>query len=119
MAGIDLEINRGDDEKLDIAFKNPAGGVLDVTGHQGIWFTAKHSSLDLDADAVIQKTVGTGIVVTNAPQGLATVSIDDTDTVDVEPTTLVWDAQIKDAAGEIRTAASGTLKIRADVTRAT
>lgn len=111
---------RGDDEIYDVEFKMPDGTTpLNLTGVQGIWFTAKRSSLDPDADALVQKSLGSGITVVSAPAGTATITIDAADTVDIEPTVLVWDAQVKDSLGKIRTAAQGTLKITADVTRAT
>jgi len=119
MAAIALEIIRGDDEILDLAFKDPAGAALNITGATGIWFTAKRSSLDDDIDALIQKSLGAGIAVVSAPAGTATVTINAADTTGIDPTTLVWDAQIKDAAGKVRTAAKGTLKVVHDVTRAT
>lgn len=116
-----LEILRGDDEVLDLAFKQADGTTpLNITGALGIWFTAKRSSLDDDVDALIAKILTAGqIVITNAAGGLATVTINAADTAAIEPTTLVWDAQIKDAGSNIRTAASGTLKVVGDVTRAT
>lgn len=111
---------RGDDEIYDIAFKMPDGVTpLNLTGAQGIWFTAKRSSLDPDADALIQKALGAGIAIVSAPAGTATLTIDAADTADIEPTTLVWDAQVKDSLTKIRTAAKGTLVIESDVTRAT
>ncbi len=119
MTAIALEIFRGDDEVLDISFKQADGiTALNITGATGIWFTAKSSSLDTDAQALIQKTLGAGVTIVSAAAGTATVTINAADTVAIEPSTLVWDAQIRDAAGKVRTAASGTLKVIADVTRA-
>lgn len=112
-------IVRGDDEILDLAFKEPDGvTALDLTGATGIWFTAKHHPNDADADAVIRKALGVGISIVSEPNGTATVTVDAEDTADARPGVLVWDAQVRDAAGKIRTAASGSLKLVADVTRA-
>lgn len=115
-----LEVIRGDDEILDLAFLNPSGGALNLTGVLGIWFTAKRSSYDPDSRAIIHKALNQGVTIVSNIGGTATVAIDAADTAGYEDDILlVWDAQIKDAAGKIRTAASGTLKITQDVTRAT
>ncbi len=115
---ISVEIIRGDDEVLNLAFKNSDGTPADLTGHQGIWLTAKRSSLDADASAVFQKSTGVGsIVIDNLAGGLAHVVIDAADTTNVEPITLHYDCQLKDSLGKVRTAAMGPLKIVADVTR--
>lgn len=115
---MDLVAVRGDDETFDVAFKDPAGAILNLTGAQGIWFTAKRSSLDSDADALIQKSLGAGVTITNAIGGIARIDINGADTGLIETTTLVWDCQLKDSAGKYATAAKGVLTIQADVTRA-
>lgn len=118
---ISVEVIRGDDERLDLAFKlAPNGTVVNLTGHQGIWFTAKRFSSDPDSDAVFQKSTGAGtIIVDDAVNGLAHVVINAADTDGVEPTSLYYDCQFKDSLGKIRTAALGQLKVVADVTRTT
>lgn len=116
----DLEVIRGDDEVLDVSFKQPDGITpLDITGALGIWFTVKRSSLDDDADALIQKSLGAGIAVVSAPAGTATITISPADTADIEPGTHRWDAQVKDGLGKVRTAAKGAFKVVYDVTRVT
>jgi hypothetical protein len=118
----EVVITKGDDELIDLAFKQTDGvSPLNITGNLGIWFTAKHSSLDEAEDAVIAKTSNpaAGVTVTDAVNGLATVAITPVDTEDLEPCVLVWDCQIKDAGGKIRTAAKGLLRIVHDVTRST
>lgn len=115
---IPLEINRGDNETLDVAFKTPDGlSPLDITGAEGAWWTAKYRTSDADADAVAQKVLGDGLEIVDASAGTAKVRISAADFVGVPSCILVWDAQIKDSNGEIRTAARGYLKVNADVTR--
>jgi hypothetical protein len=112
-------IIRGDDEILDLAFKEPDGVTpLNLAGATGIWFTAKHHPKDSDADAVIRKALGVGISIVSEAAGTATVTIDAEDTADARPGVLAWDAQVRDAAGKIRTAASGSMKLAPDLTRA-
>lgn len=112
-------IVRGDDEVLDLQLFEPDGETKkDLTGCTGIWFTAKHHTRDTDADAVIRKALGVGVSIVSEQNGTATVVVDAEDTADARPGVLVWDAQVRDAAGKIRTAASGSLKLVADVTRA-
>lgn len=86
-----------------------------------MWFTAKYSYADPDLSAVFQKTLGSGIVYTNAAQGLATATLVGTDTSALAPVKvlLVYDIQVKDAGGNIFTIARGNLIVVPDVTLAT
>lgn len=79
-------------------------------------FTAKADASDPDEDALIQKTSGIGIVLVEPT--VARVSIVHEDTVNLGPSTLVWDIQAQNTTtGEIHTVAVGTLVLSRDVTR--
>jgi hypothetical protein len=112
-----LSMYRGDDESFDVAVVDRDGDVVDLTGAD-LRFTAKRDVGDLDVDAVMAKTIGAGITVTNAAGGLARIDIDaaDTDTM-TRGTVLVWDLQAQDNSDKVRTLASGTLRIQVDVSR--
>jgi hypothetical protein len=85
-----------------------------------MWFTAKWAYRDLDAAAVFQKTIGSGIVITNALLGLATATLvaADTSGLAAVKVPLVWDIQVRTAGGETFTVAKGNLIVTPDVTRA-
>lgn len=84
-----------------------------------LWFTAKYKYTDDDDDAVFQKTLGDGITVTSAPQGLAAIVISptDTDALSLIKTVLFWDLQLVDDSGNVYTIASGNLIVNPDVTQ--
>ena len=80
-------------------------------------FTVKVDTADADDGAVIQKASGLGISVAGA---LASVAMVPQDTVDVTAKTLLWDIQAQHATtGEVRTVASGNLRLVRDITRLT
>ena len=111
---IDFSIIRGDDADLNLTVTNSAGAVVDITGFT-IFFTAKESTFDADADAKISKTVTSH---TSPTLGITTVSLSATDTT-VTPRNYYYDFQIKDTNGKVASCHSGMLTIVGDVTRRT
>jgi hypothetical protein len=114
------KIFRGDTIIFDAAISQ--GGVaLPLTGYL-IWFTAKPNSSQTDsASGVIQKTLTSGIVVTDANKGLIRITISPADTAGINAdTTYQCDVQIKKTAtGEISTVGKGTMKVELDITQST
>ena len=82
-----------------------------------IW-TAKRSYADADADAVCQKAIGIGLSVAGSTISLGLVPVDFS-ALTAESTRLVWDAQAQWGDGSVRTVATGTITIAADITRST
>jgi hypothetical protein len=80
-------------------------------------FSAKADTADADDDAVIQKASGYGIT----PDGnVASVTLVPEDTANVTVKTLLWDIQAQHTvSGEVRTVATGNLRLSRDVTRET
>ncbi len=114
---MDLKMTRGDTKEFEFTVTK-AGVAVNLTGALA-WFTAKTSLTDLDLNAKIAKSVGFGITITDAPAGKAVVKILPIDTSSLpDKSTLVWDFQVKDALGNVTTAASGFLAVSPDVTRA-
>lgn len=113
-----IAIVRGDTAVLDVAITR-SGSPVDLTGAT-LWFTAKRAKSDPDAVAVIAKSTASGITVTSASGGTATITIDPDDTSDLtSATALVFDVQLKESGGRITTVDSGTLRVTLDVTQAT
>jgi hypothetical protein len=114
------KIFRGDTIIMDAAVSQ--GGIaLNITGYS-IWFTAKPNIADNDlTSGVIQKTIGSGIVVVDAAKGLIRITIAPADTANITQDTIYQcDVQIKNTAtGEISTTAKGTMKVELDVTKST
>lgn len=112
-----LQMYRGDTLQFK-AFILDGTDAVDVTGGF-FWFTVKSDINDKDADAVIQKTIGAGIQVLNAPLGYIMVTVDPMDTLllsNEETVTYNWDLQYEDAFGVITTVFIGKLTVIQDVT---
>ncbi len=114
---MDLELIRGDSQIFTITVRDSNGVVVNLTGAY-LWFRAKRKMSDVDEDAVITKTTGAGIVVTNAAGGIATISISTANTDGLMPGSYRYDVQVKDAANEVNTVLRGRLRVLADVNRA-
>lgn len=117
----ELELIRGDSAYLDIVSVEPDGSPCDLSA-ASVWWTAKWSPTDTDARAVMQKTIGDGITLTDALEGLAEVRIDPADWDGYSGTRpLHWDLQVVVPASPVDrvvTQARGTLKVIQDITRA-
>src|SRR6267378_3366965 len=105
MATTNWSFKRGDTRKWVLTCTSKTGGPLNLTGAT-LRMYAKAKMTDLDAAAIIKKDsagIG-GIVVTDAPNGLATVTILPADTLSfVVDTTLAYDIQVTEADGTVTT----------------
>jgi hypothetical protein len=111
---------RGDDEIYELTLRQADGTPLNLVG-ASLWFTIKRSAEDSDAQAVTQKTIGSGITVMDAAAGRADVRIAAANMAALPSKRIVlaWDCQVKDANGVISTVDRGELVVEPDVTRAT
>lgn len=107
---------RGDDRALTLTLTDEDGSPVDLTA-AAVRFTAKRNIIDADDAAVLSKTVGSGVVLVNAPGGIARIDIAAADTAAFAGRVeLVWDIQVT-RAGLIRTVDAGTLTVLPDVSR--
>jgi len=113
----DLNGDRGDTNLYDLTAKQASGAALNLTG-VSLWFTIKRNAWEADP-GVVQKTVGSGINVTDAVNGLFTVTLDPNDTKDIEPGRYSWDCQVKETTGRVTTVDRGDFFLMPDYTRAT
>lgn len=107
-----LRTHRGDTEQFIISVTDPSTGdpVNLTTFH--LRFTAKYKTSDTDDDAVIVKTDTYGGIDLQYDEGVAIITLDPEDTIDLpKTTTLVWDLQITDSTGVVRTAAPPAGKV--------
>lgn len=100
-----LRIHRGDTEQLSVLVTDPdTGDPVDLIT-MSLRFTAKYRTSDMDDEAVIVKTSDYGGIMLGY-DGAAVITIDPSDTSSLpKTTTLVWDLQITDGSGTVRTAA--------------
>lgn len=120
-------IYRGDDRTIKITATYPeaipdqdieAGDPFSLDGLE-LFFTAKHKTVETDAEAVFQKTSEDGITVREAPNNhIADIQIaaEDTETME-KGKTLICDVQAM--GSQTWTIWKGYLPVYDDVTRAT
>lgn len=106
-----LQIKRGDTWSRTMYFQDANGSPIDITGWT-IFFTVKAKADDLDAAAVISKTI---TVFSDPTSGEAEISLTSTDTNQAIGSFL-FDIQIKTNLGEIITVLEGIIDITKDIT---
>jgi hypothetical protein len=106
-----LSIKRGDDWSRTLYFQDEDGVAIDITGWT-VFFTAKANADDLDAAAIISKTI---TVFTDPVGGEAGISLSSADTNQVIGSYL-FDLQVKTNLGQITTVLEGILTITKDIT---
>lgn len=110
-----LVIAKGESASFNLALVRN-GSPIDLTGDTLV-FRAKRNVSDADADALIVKSIGSGITVTDAANGLAQLAIDGADTAGFTASDLllVWTLVLDAGAGN-ETVADGTLRVVIDTT---
>jgi len=106
-----LTMYRGDTRRFTLTIKRN-GAAEDLTGltGTGLSFTTKGA-------AVISKTIGSGIVLTDAAAGIATLTLLPADTSALtNGATLSFDVQLITLGGDVETIATGILQVLKDVT---
>ena len=120
---VNLQIVKGDTPSFNLVITDAIGGAaIDLTGAL-LWMTAKKKFEDNDAAAIFQKTIGSGISITDAALGLAKVTLVANDTKALEGffrgrINLKYDIQLKTQAGQIFTVARGKLEVLEESTEA-
>ncbi len=107
-----LEVYRGDSKTYELEFLDEQGNKLDLTNIE-ITFTVKRSVYDDDSQAIIQKTITSH---TDPVNGITRISLTPADT-DKPDGVYIFDIQMKDSLGNIKTIVVGKFYIKPDVTR--
>lgn len=111
---------RGDSYEMTFEVKDRNEVVINMTGYT-VWMTAKNYISDVDLSAVFQKTLSSGITLTNATLGQVRVVLSPTDTSSLGDVTsyLHYDIQMKNGSGQIFTIIKGVITVTPDITRST
>jgi len=114
-----ISMQRGDTKKIVVQLLDENGAPLPTAQVSAMFFTVKNKRGDADVSAIISKSLGSGIVITNTLTGMITVTISPSDTSSLTEGKrgLPWDVQIIKVNGEVYTVLNGLLNIAADVTR--
>jgi hypothetical protein len=101
-----LHVIRGDSQVFELTLTGlPVGGLTDA-------------DLTFTVDGLVTKTLGDGIVVTDAPAGEATITIDagDTGGAPDHPRSYPYDVQVTFSDGTVKTPVRGRFTVLPDVT---
>lgn len=119
MNQVTLSMIRGSTFSFDVAISNSGTGLPENLTNGTLKFTAKWDLIDSDASAVFQKSIGSGITITNASQGQVNIVISptDTSTLPFNTVNLNYDLKYTDSIGNIFTTLLGLINITSNVTQ--
>ena len=105
---LDFEMHQGDTKRLVVTIVDPAGAPISLVAVDSVkWWVAKKVTSTV---RLIEKSVGSGIEVTNAAGGVVTISLDPDDTEAVSGS-YYHELEVIDSAGDIGTVLRGTMTI--------
>jgi len=102
----DFEMYAGDDKTLIVTVKDRNGDAVVITSATIKW----QASRSQGKASVISKTTSSGITISDGPNGVFEITIDDTDTEDLKGL-YYHEAEVTFADGSISTVMAGTMRI--------
>lgn len=111
-----LSLIRGDSQTYTLTFKT-AAGTLYCLKNWAVFFTLKTNWSLEDAQASLQKIVTAFADTTAGTSGVATVTINPTDTVNLDPGEYDYDISVRTSSNQTYTVQRGKLDLHYDVTR--
>ena len=105
-----LTIFRADYQPITIVV-TLAGAAMSLVGLQAAKFQVKNELADDDTLAVLTKTLGAGITVTDARNGKMKIELEAADTQNIPASLLYYTLKVTDALGKPRTVANGRLDL--------
>lgn len=114
IANANMEVKKGDTKPLTLYFTNENKTAIAITGWT-IFFTVKKEIDDIDDDAVIKKTITNH---TDPENGKSELKLSSSDT-NIDSGNYLYDIQIKNTLGEIRTILEGIFTVTKDITQRT
>lgn len=105
--GQNVEIYQGDTRTITVTVYDSNDQIISITGAQGIkWVVYKRSS----GVIYIQKSIGSGITITDGPNGVFEIVLANSDTLNLLGT-YNHECELKDASGNISTIFTGYFKV--------
>jgi hypothetical protein len=111
-----LTLTRGDSQTYTVAFKGSSGTAYNIK-NWAVFFTLKTNYSLPDSEASLQKIVTIFPDTTSGTTGIATITLNPTDTVNLEPGEYDFDISVRTAANETYTVMKGKMDLEYDVTR--
>lgn len=117
----EINIYRGDTTSLNLAITSGTSSSAKDLTDSTLFFTVKQKKSDSDDLAAIKKQTPTasGINITDATNGLATISLSSDETSELKTGPHWYDVQVKNSAGCISTVGTGKFIVATDITRRT
>jgi hypothetical protein len=112
----ELSSIRGDTKVLTLTFKNAAGVVYNIK-NWAVHFTLKQNASLPDSDAVLQKIVTTFADSTSGTSGVAVITLNPSDTVNIDPGLYDFDIAVTTNENKSYTVMRGKYDLQYDVTR--
>lgn len=100
-----IKLTEGDTARFDVTVKDSAGVVVDLTGVAAIAWQLARSAF---STADLTKSIGSGVTVTDAVNGIFQVEMDPADSTDFLGD-FFHEAEITDGSGDIATVFCGTI----------
>ncbi len=94
-----IEIYAGDSKTITLTVLDADGDAVDLTGADVFFAVANEPG----ATAFIEKSVGSGVTLTDPTNGVATIAIDPSDTVSVTPSDYFYDVRVELSTGDRNT----------------
>jgi hypothetical protein len=111
-----LSLTRGDSHTYNLTFKNSSGNPYCLKNWT-VFMTLKQNWSNSDADAVLQKIVTTFPDTTSGTSGIASITFDPTDTVNLTPMEYDFDIAVRTNENKTYTVMKGKFDLEYDVTR--
>lgn len=111
-----LSLIRGDSHTYTLTFKDSSGNPYCLKNWT-VFMTIKTNWANTDANAILQKIVTTFADTTSGTSGVATITLDPADTVDLTPNEYDFDIAVRTNENKTYTVMKGKFDLEYDVTR--
>jgi hypothetical protein len=105
-----LALHSGDSKILEVTVTDGTGAAVDLTGATIAWQLAKSPG----ESALVSKTIGSGIAVTDAVGGIFEITLDAADTAALSGRHY-HEAEVTDTSGKVSTVLTGAVLIKPEL----
>ncbi len=105
-----FEMHSGDTKDIVVTVLDELDQVVNISGATAVFILSQNPY----SPAVITKSSGSGIVITDGPAGILTITLDAADTESLQGS-FYYEVELTDASSRVSTIVVGQINIRADV----
>lgn len=103
----DFTLHAGDEDIEEFTTRDPQGVIVPITGATAIRWTLTPNA---GAAAVVTKTLGAGVTITDGPNGMFEVSLDEADTLSLAADLYYHEGEMT-LGGRKKTVVTGTVTV--------